>query len=586
MLLFALWPATDRPPSGPRGCEEAGSREPARLKFCWDQFEGLSEPSAVELKKQLAYKSPSANDKFIDEAVLADPPAGAVFFHVDNVMMKQLNDVIFKDKGLSAATESLWTKIFFETLQGDVEKGVEGAEMPWVAYSDYKTIRIGFKKSGAALEKWLETVYKRASRRFSRELGDYEYVDGLIRAQGEEAAQPVKWHIAGFGATPGQAAAAARAGRYHGAGPPGATRPIEDARNEALQKTLAANLSSLEEIRRRVQTDAVALFGHDVPFLEAVPGMKDTYVLSRDVLDIFKRLDGIEGEQFLEEATAALRRRFERRFRGTDDIDWAKLVSNMHAYYKAVDPFMPPIYERQEVLDLGYGDAKHGIVSFDLVGANKDNVVTFMGEMAKTSAAVRQARAEGHAMTPRQVIELAIGNAKKGQQGASDRFLARRKRFVDAVDKLGVPGRKVLSGDEVLFYPDRPLTAEERGKLAALLAKDAPPDDGRLGFLPPTYHGRADEIPPARRAAFLNFAEAVEKNVRIDLEITGAIPRSRLVKIGIAVDLEANDNRAGTVGLVLTGTVSDRDKAVIERAVKEMLPDGFRYGTTRTPHAP
>jgi hypothetical protein len=558
-----------------------GSREIAGvLAFCWEQFEGLTHESAIALKQQLNFRSPTANDRFIDEAVLRLVPPDALFLHIDNTMMKTLNDHIFRDKALSAATEGLWTRIFFETIQTDLDLGRPGSEMPWVAYSDYKTIRIGFRKTSPELERWLQDVYRRASRRFGRELGDFEYVDGLIRREGGLAAEPYNWHVGGFGKDPGHAAAAARAGRFEPT-TPGVTRKLQDARDPKLQGFLAERLESLEALREQIQDDATAMFGGQLPpILEVVPGTR-LAVLSKDAIEILKRLDDYEGERFYKNATRAFRNRFDRKFPSATNVAWAKFLNDLRAYYRAVDLFMPPIYERQEVLDLGYGQAAHGIVSYDLVGANKDNVATFMGGMARTADVIRQFRRDGRILDDGAIVAMAVRRARTGQAEASQRFDERRNRFARAVERLGVPGKVIFSGDEGLFYPERPLTASERERFAGFLAELGPPDSGRLGFLPPTYEGRAEEIPAARRAAFLSFGEAVEKKLRLDLEAERLIPHARLRRIGFAVDLEANDLRAGRVRLILTGEVSPADEAVIEAKVRAILPNGFTFASTR-----
>jgi hypothetical protein len=589
-LVLLLPSAAPRPNANPSRLvvpeSRVGSREIASvLTFCWEQFEGLTHESAIALKHQLNFRSPTANDRFIDEAVLRPAPADALFLHIDNTMIKSLNDHVFRDKALSAATEALWTRIFFETMQADLDAGRTGAEMPWVAYSDYKTIRIGFRKTSPELERWLREVYQRASRRFSSELGSFEYVDGLIRRKGGLVAEPYNWHVGGLGKDPAHAAAAARAGRFEPT-TPGATRKLQDAREPKLQGLLAELLESLEALREKIQDDATAMFGGQLPpILEVVPGTR-LAVLSKDAIEILKRVDDHEGERFYKNATSAFQNRFDGEFPSATDVAWANFLENLRAYYRAVDLFMPPIYERQEVLDLGYGQARHGIVSYDLVGANKDNVATFMSGMAQTADVIRQYRREGRVLDNGAIVAMAVHRAQTGQAEASRRFEERRNRFALAVERLGVPGKVIFSGDEALFYPERPLTASERERLAGFLAELGPPDSGRLGFLPPTYEGRADAIPAARRAAFLSFGEAVEKKLRLELEAGRLIPHARLRQIGFAVDLEANDLRAGRVGLILTGKVTPEDKAVIEAKVRAILPGGFTYASTRVVRSP
>ena len=120
------------------------------------------------------------NPKFI-EAVLNGLTKAKLFFHLDNAVLKKLNDRYFKDQELSAAVESLYTRKFFENLNAEPVLKAE------LVYSDYKTIRLGFEHDTEEIRSALERVYEKTAADFVKELAEvpslrklYSKGDGLV----------------------------------------------------------------------------------------------------------------------------------------------------------------------------------------------------------------------------------------------------------------------------------------------------------------------------------------------------------------------------------------------------------------------
>jgi hypothetical protein len=149
------------------------------------------------------------NKRFI-QAVERESYENLTFFRLDNRMMKQLNDVVLKNKGHSYSVSISFQSLFIEKVKGQYPALYKRMVLK---YHDYKSLSLGFKSP--VNKKLLAKIYRETQEDFgillNRELKKsgveipYQYKD--IN----------KWHVASIGKTPDQAAMAAKLHPYEGA---------------------------------------------------------------------------------------------------------------------------------------------------------------------------------------------------------------------------------------------------------------------------------------------------------------------------------------------------------------------------------
>jgi hypothetical protein len=522
---------------------------------CGSSFRRVGWGSVHSFKKYLSYRLPGAdNGAFVDAARGNSQRPFALYFHLENAVLKAMNDKYFKDKELSASAVALFEQIFHRHVMS------ERSLSPDLVYSDYKSVRFAYYEDSPAVRAHLERSYREAAAEFERTLKRFRALSEKYDFEGSALRDPKRWHLAGFGHTADQAATAARFARFRiGSGEISA----EDFQSPAVREAISSRLALAETLRVKLPT----LFGLAALAKGAAEKIDSGgWVLSPGAIDILRKVGAGSAESYRAEVQGRFRTRFGIELSG-------EAVDSLQKYFHSVEAFAPSIFELKETLSLGLEHGTEGLVAADLAGQNVRNL-----------RAVMQALAEG-AGKP---IEKALVLTRAAQEEASARFEKRRKAFDKALTDAGITGKAfegapdglIFSGDDGVFYPKSELTDSNKlAVLRALGAQAIQPDDFRVTFVPARYEGTSVPIPAARRAELISLAESAEKELRARLERHGT-PYSKLKQLGVALDLHANGNVVG-VDVFLTGNAGAELRPAVEKVLGEVLPATFKKGSVR-----
>lgn len=528
------------------------------------------------------FQAPADNEAFLNRVIHDMNEGRSIYFHVDNAVLKVLNDKIFKDKELSAATLNLYKTIFFEELEKDrwlrshIPPGSSGG-----VYSDFKTIRLAaVPREEADIEKIysaFEKLHERVGLRFAAEMTRHPELEDLYRDRRGILGDPANWNQAGFGRTAAQASVQARRNRRAA---PGEEREIgkPTAPKRFDGKTVlevAAQIREIEKLRGEIDET----FKHD-------PRVIAEGVFTPDAIDILRRAQGDPRIEDLADYRAYVEQRFRTRF-GIEISD--KDADRLQRYFHLANEMAPSIFiKEQEPIALAeLKNASHGVVSFDISGQNGLNMRANM--LALHHATLVHGADNKHDL---KLVDLALELGFEGQLRESDAFDASKTAIANSLQRTHIPGEGTntaarddgsltASGDDATFLPTRPIGLVEKMRLLRNLREAwKPASRFRVTFQPQTYAGGKEAIDDARRFELISQAEQVEKKLRDDLELAGfSYEVLRETIFGISV----NPTREGTVkvDIFFAGSPS-REKASrpalidpIRQALRSGLPAHF-----------
>lgn len=461
----------------------------AGLNDCTEAFRKIFDAESHTVKNQhLNFKSPSNNQLF--ERIAREKSEGSLFFHVENAILKQMNDKILLDKELSASLQSLYAKIFFEELEGDSKIRSKAI------YSDYKSIRIVFEKDSPDLRHRVSEVYRKSALRYQSEVKNLPGIQSLFAENSNRIAKnTAAWNLPGMGSTADEAALVSRSERFSPiieVGVP-TVNHVSDAN---LMQDLTEHVRTSEYSRARAAVMVEAEFGkHQTIFIEGT--------LSPEAIEILKKADSSSWENF----QSQIQERFKIRFGNAPS---AELILALQSYLHHADVFAPTIFEKKDEKDLGLAGAKNGIVTLDIIGQNVRN----------TGALLRALHKYSHGD---------LGKLLEGTRNAQDKESGHFARLRDAIHKAilsaKLPGKVSLSGDEIAFIPSRVLTEPEREQLFHTLHGVTHGGKIRMSYVPPHFQDSTTPVPPEFLAQSAANAEAYEKSLRLDLEKRGYTPK-------------------------------------------------------------
>ncbi len=526
------------------------------------------------------FEAPADNEAFLNRVIHTPEDGRSVYFHVDNAVLKMLNDKIFKDKELSAATLNLYKEIFFEELEKD--RWVHGRTRPahqGGVYSDFKIIRLEVRgRTDAEVDKIypaLEALHERVGTRFAAEMARHREIAALYQDRRGILADPANWNQAGFGKNAAQASIQARRNRRAGPGERTPGKPTRPRRFDA--EAVLEVASQVREIEKlRLQLDDT--FQHD-------PRIISEGVLTTDALDILRRAQGDLRITDLASYREYIEKRFQQRFdvRLTDED-----VGRLQKYYHLANELAPSIYikEKEPIALAEIKDATHGVVSFDVAGQNSLN-------MRATLLALFHAHAvHGNQKNDAKLVDLTLELTFEGQLRESDAFDASKATIGAALSRTHlrgegtnteprIDGSLTASGDDATFLPSRPIGFTEKLRLLRNLRQTATPSRFRVTFQPQN-DGFGQPIADARRFKLISQAEQLEKKLRDDLEAAG-FSFEALKQTVFAVSVEPS--RDGTVEVEVIYARSQEiwthPKAqglgnAIQKALETGLPDSFK----------
>ncbi len=472
---------------------------------------------------QSEYPVPANNEAFYNRVVRTEMEDRTVFLHVENAVLKNLNDKIFLDKELSASTLNLYKKLFFEQLKADdylwsrIPKGELGG-----IYSDFKSIRLAVlprdPKEIDSLEQHLNQLVESVSLAFAAEMKSYPKMAGFYEGVRGLVGDPAHWNLAGIGHTAQQASVEARRARKPEPGEsrkPGAPVPAR-VFGPRSSLAIAMELDEIESLRLGL-----------VSTMTRSPGIIEELSLSLDAVDLLRKAQSSPSINDRASYETYLERRFQQRFGVTLT---KKEIASLQRYYQLVQELAPPIFiKEQEPIALAELDrATHGVISFDFAGQNNVNTVgTFQ-------AFRRAAQMTGQSSDSRERALLAMELASERQQRESDAFDSSKDVLAAAIGESHLQGRGqnvqhrpkgelTSSGDDSTFLPSIPLTLFDHGRLMiGIRDRWAPPSRFRLTFQPQNFVDSHRAIPNDERFNLISQGESIEKNLREQLEALGA----------------------------------------------------------------
>ncbi len=491
-------PAADKRPdfqvSQATGCEAAAFS-------LWKQRIADFKSSSLDIP----FKSPVKNPSFIKRVLQIPPSDDVLFFHVENTILKQLNDKIFQDKEISAASLITYEKIFFEHL----------ARSPllrrhWIpaeeggAYSDFKTIRLAFSTKGVgrrAMEDVLEQLHVAVGREYAANLNARPEIEAFYENAKGIYGDPSNWHLS---ATATSASVASYLARNQKNLKPGEAAPKKGEprtprrQNARSEIEMAAQLREVEE----AYLNARERLGES--------RIMDNQGLTLEALNIFRKASSdpslVDETAFLKFVKNRLSIRFDEAL--SDDE-----VRALQKYFHRAYAFSPSLLlaESEPMRLASFENASHGVLGFDFSDQNSHNVRLLM-------SGLRSAK----------TVEEAMKLTTENQQIASSRFEANKHKLAQAISQAHVPGIRIgeqkylegmaISGDDGVFLPAQPLGSVAQMRILRQAADSIEPASRlRLTYQSQNFENGA-RIPDAERFALINEADSIEKSLRDELE--------------------------------------------------------------------
>ncbi|MCB0419293.1 MAG: hypothetical protein KDD39_16725, partial [Bdellovibrionales bacterium] len=244
---------------------EGGPISPSLFKGRYQDFK----PTTVE-----------QNQEFIRISI-QDPTGRHLYFHVENSVLKPLNDEYLEDRELSQALTNLYKDIFFKHLKGESElyKSLKAQ------FSDYKTVRLAFNEDTPEFRSALKRVYEKTAKEYEAALSEYlEMHSKLNGARHPLVEEPKLWHQAGLGRHADEAGWSSRYARK-GAGETKSPTLLNFRDPETLT-AFQTSYANTETRRQALQKELETKKGILVP----VSALSTKKVLSREALEILRRV--------------------------------------------------------------------------------------------------------------------------------------------------------------------------------------------------------------------------------------------------------------------------------------------------------
>lgn len=489
---------------------------------------------------------PADNAKFVRTAQSSNAgkkTEAKMFLDMENAVLKELNDKVVKDKDLVTALTNLHKDVVVSSLKSDPEI----AKQIVTQYSDFKSLRFGFKETTPELRTRIQDKLQDINRRYS------EYVQSMAQEKGWSAnakglsADTRNWYHGGLGSTPDEAGLAARDSRtVEGVS---RVREFKESRAnlEKAAKDVSKGQSWAENRFKEVNGTLVdAGNGKKVPSAELIEAVKkatpagDTSAVQKAVQDRF-------GLKLSESETKQLQ-----------------------DYLDVGDRFSPGLLQEKRVV-IDMSQEAEAVISADFKGQNARNLQETLGALAST---------EGKPLAER------LKEVRKGEEAATAALEAKKARFREVTDKL-YPGREAhFSGDDgMTFLGHKPTRAEQETFVREWIKAGGDPGDLRLTAEPFRYQDTGKLIDAESRSKFVVEAEGVEKKLRG--ELISKMDREQLNDTQILVSLEAREAGPSQVHVSLLSTrelppgISDEVTKLTEKMGYELGHVGVDDGLSR-----
>lgn len=481
----------------------------------------------------------------------------AVYFDVENSVLKQLNDEIFETKDLGDAAGNLFNRILYDKIQ----KTPELAQKLNGKYRDFKSLRFQFLldegEDSKKILDLLKKVYGQSAAEFEREL-KATGLGPLWNARIGQAGDPEKWFLAGAGNSPLEANMAARQSR-------GMLSEMGTSNRMVLYSdrvdVLATDIREVEKIRNALG---------DIPTLQksniVIDSGNGNVILSKDAISVLRKTKRGDFKN-LDDYRKAVNKQFQKVFGTKVDNN---SIDGMTKYFEGVDALSPPLFVRSRTgIDLS--QANNGLVSVDFTGVGVDNAYEAMIGLAKTSS---------KSGTNTSYVDKALKTIDAHVDNVTDSMNSSKKIFNQSTKNVtGSDRSAVFSGDDGMYFPDTEWTRSSKQELVDNLSSipqagtaKADPSKYRVTFVSTKYKEGA-EIPTALRSEYIVKAEKVEKDIRKAVVGVGEgqISPEKAKDMLIAIEYKPGKNSTGDWDIIFGGKVDHIEQTILRRSLETII---------------
>ncbi len=505
---------------------QAASLGERRSADGWVRIAESSEPKK-ELVAAFAQKnltSKAENETWL--TFISNPKSTQRNLTIENSMLKQMNDKMFKDEEYVTALTNAYKEMQFtklKTLEADIRKTSPGFQFQ--KFSDFKSLRLAYDEIpgldiGGRLQKTTEEV--------NRDFADYVIKNKLVR----EADQPGAWFKASLASSDDMANLAAKYARQNNGG----NLFVDGTKNQDFQNWVKSEFNQGQKLR----SDLVSAF-------------KDTSVvtsknlaeanLNRDVFEILRK-----NKETPELAKSLIEKKF-----GLQPLG-DKTFQQLNQYYEKVDAFSPGLRNTERQFAT-LSEAPHGGISIDMIGLGADH-------LQATSA---------QAFVSSKGVEDFLLTTRAGEEKLTAEIFNRKatieKKFKDITGDANA--QVVCSGDGCkAFLKNRSITEAESKKFTDAVTQGG--EEGRLRF------SDVRGVPQEFQDLVAKQGEDIEKKLRTSL--FGKLDQRRLEGLNFSVAIKgAKQPGSGTAQLHIAEAqglkLSPAEKETIQQAYKKALQE-------------
>lgn len=522
----------------------AGEPTPVPLSPCaYEELaEGLSGSVRLKVDHGLtAYGTEQENQAFLDWDGNGD--GDPQFFHLENAVLKSLNDHVLGDRELSQAVVGLYKSILFENLDRD----------SWARlYNDYKGVRLLYLGDESVVRPPVVEAYHLTGARFALGIGEYLNPQHWLRSKGNRlVTNPETWFLGGVGRTPEEAAWASRLARKYAAKTGDST--MVDFQDPATLKEFQQRFANAQSRRLALEEK----FGSHPGLMRPVLGGGQKILTTRAV-DILRKADLHDINAGLDELAQQFKNRIGVELSRQD-------VFLLVEYMSYIDGFAPPINTPWHD-SIGLEGLDRGFMAVDIAGQNVRNLNRVMSELARAESLPRGTSTMEH----RAFAGALLAKLREGQDLASLNFDGLQADLQGGIGRAGILGDKGtgvrLSGDDLIFAPAHRLTGAERLRLIRELGRTKRPSAYRTVFVPGHYEPKGSMAPVALdahlRGEIVVIGDSILKNLRVSSEKVIASRRRR--KLVMAVDVRAYESDEIGVLLRVMGPVTEGETEYLQ----------------------
>lgn len=341
------------------------------------------------------FASEAKNQAWIDSALYGSPQ-NRFYIEMENGFIKELNDVVLKDKDFVTALTNLQKEVFIEQFQNDF------SDVSFRFYSDFKAIRIEILSplTQGSFERMAST-FRRANQKFI----DHHLVKNSLRQ--EDLRLAPNWFSLGVGETADQAALAARGAR---------------------KKKSRTQLFSDPDFQQHM--------------LFQLAQVQD---LHQELLDLFANTSLVESGRFkLPVYTWARKSSSAQKLLSELRIEYGAAQLNLQAAEKIkrltdlANEFSPAVYiAKRETLTLH--EAPYGVLSIDFLGLGAENL-----------------KATTESLLNVETLSQALLSTRASEQAVTQSFIDRKQAVTNVVNEYFNHRVKIkFSGDDGIIVPLR-----------------------------------------------------------------------------------------------------------------------------------